>query len=112
MVISLFGVCFLMQASHGPYYTFFTIYLEKFGYSRTLIGQLWALGVMAEIGVFLLMPRLLSRFGARHLLLVPVALTTLRWIMIAGCPVIPPWSALPRSCMPPASASTTPCRFS
>jgi PPP family 3-phenylpropionic acid transporter len=86
MVLSFFGVSFLMQASHGPYYTFFTIYLENFGYSRTAIGQLWALGVIAEIGVFLLMPRLLSRFGARQLLLLATGLTTLRWLLIAVYP--------------------------
>jgi PPP family 3-phenylpropionic acid transporter len=87
MVVSLFSVCFLMQASHGPYYTFFTIYLENFGYSRTSIGQLWALGVIAEIGIFMFMPRLLSRFGARHLLLVATGLTSLRWLMIAVFPM-------------------------
>jgi PPP family 3-phenylpropionic acid transporter len=86
VVVSLFAVCFLMQASHGPYYTFFTIYLEHFGYSRTLIGQLWGLGVIAEIGVFLLMPRWLPRFGARPLLLLATGLTTVRWLLIAAFP--------------------------
>ncbi len=83
LVLSLLAVCFLMQASHGPYYAFFTLYLEDFGYSGTLIGQLWALGVLAEIGIFLLMPVLLPRFGARRLLLVAVSLTTLRWLLVA-----------------------------
>jgi PPP family 3-phenylpropionic acid transporter len=84
VVLSLLAVCFLVQASHGPYYAFFTLYLEDYGYSTTLIGQLWALGVLAEIGVFLLMPVLLPRFGARRLLLTAVALTILRWLLIAG----------------------------
>jgi PPP family 3-phenylpropionic acid transporter len=84
VVLSLLATCFLMQASHGPYYAFFTLYLENYGYSTALIGQLWALGVVAEIGVFLLMPVLLPRFGARRLLLVAVALTGLRWLLIAG----------------------------
>jgi MFS transporter, PPP family, 3-phenylpropionic acid transporter len=83
-VIALLLVCFLMQASHGPYYTFFTLYLEDYGYSRSSIGQLWALGVIAEIGVFLVMHRWLPRFGARQLLLVSLLLTTLRWLLIAG----------------------------
>ena len=84
VVLSLLGVCFLIQASHGPYYAFFSLYLEDYGYSTAVIGQLWALGVLAEIGVFLLMPRLLPRFGARNLLLVAVTLTSLRWLLIAG----------------------------
>lgn len=81
-VIAFFVVCFLMQISHGPYYTFFTLYMDQLGYSRTLIGQLWAVGVVAEIGVFLLMHRLLPRFGARVLLLVSIVLTIIRWLLI------------------------------
>lgn len=83
-VLALLLVCFLMQAGHGPYYTFFTLYLEDYGYSRTGIGLLWALGVVAEIGVFLVMHRWLPRFGARRLLLVSIVLTALRWLLIAG----------------------------
>jgi PPP family 3-phenylpropionic acid transporter len=83
-VLALLGVCFLVQASHGPYYAFFSIYLESHGYSTGVIGQLWALGVVAEIIVFLLMPRLLPRYGARRLLLFAVGLTSVRWLLIAG----------------------------
>ncbi len=81
-VLALLVVCFLMQASHGPYYTFYTLYLEEHAYSRTLIGQLWALGVIAEVGLFVVMHRLIGRFGLRALLLLSAALTTMRWIII------------------------------
>jgi PPP family 3-phenylpropionic acid transporter len=81
LVQSLLAVCFLVQASHGPYYAFFSIYMEDYGYPTATIGQLWALGVVAEICVFLLMPVLLPRFGARRLLIAAVALTTLRWLL-------------------------------
>lgn len=84
VVLSMLAVCFLVQASHGPYYAFFSLYLEDYGYSTTVIGQLWALGVIAEIGVFLLMPRLLPRHGPRRLLLYAVGLTALRWLLTAG----------------------------
>jgi PPP family 3-phenylpropionic acid transporter len=83
VVAALLLVCFLMQLSHGPYYTFFSIYLSDHGYSGGMIGMLWALGVIAEIGVFLVMHRLLPRFGVRRLLLASLALTTLRWILLA-----------------------------
>jgi len=83
VVLSLLGVSFLMQASHGPYYSFFSLYMEDIGYSTAVIGQLWALGVLAEIGVFLLMPVLLPRFGARRLLLIAALLTMLRWLLTA-----------------------------
>ena len=83
VVLSLLGVSFLMQASHGPYYSFFSLYMEELGYSTTVIGQFWALGVLSEIGVFLLMPVLLPRFGARRLLLIAALLTMLRWLLTA-----------------------------
>ncbi len=82
-VVSLLLVVFLIQASHGPYYTFYSLYLAANDYSETAIGQLWALGVVAEIGVFLKMHDWLPRYGARFLLLVATLLTTLRWILIA-----------------------------
>ncbi|TPW12522.1 MAG: MFS transporter PPP family 3-phenylpropionic acid transporter, partial [Halothiobacillaceae bacterium] len=85
-VVALFAVCFLAQASHGPYYTFYSIYLEGEGYSRTLIGLMWALGVIAEIGVFLVVHRLYGYVTLRNLLLVSLHLTTLRWLFIGLYP--------------------------
>jgi PPP family 3-phenylpropionic acid transporter len=82
-VVSLLLLCFLIQASHGPYYTFYSLYLAAHDYSETAIGQLWALGVVAEIVVFLKMYQWLPRFGARRLLLVATALTALRWLLLA-----------------------------
>lgn len=84
-VVALLIVCFLMQASHGPYYTFYSIYLQDHAYTRSAIGQLWALGVIAEIAVFLVMPRLVPRFGLRALLLSSLSLAVLRWLLIAYC---------------------------
>ncbi|WP_018993987.1 MULTISPECIES: MFS transporter [unclassified Thioalkalivibrio] len=85
-VIALFVACFFMQASHGPYYAFFTLYLEEAGFSRAVAGQLWALGVAAEVVLFLLMPRLILRFGAWFLVSVALVLTTLRWGLLAAIP--------------------------
>ncbi len=81
-VLTLLGGAFLMQMSHGPYYAFFSIYLEDHGYSSTQTGQFWALGVVAEIGVFLLMHRLLPRFGAVRLFQFSLLVTAVRWVII------------------------------
>ena len=64
-VFILLLVCFLMQVSHGPYYTFYTIYLEAHGYSRSLIGQMWSLGVIAEVVIFISLNKMIPRFGLR-----------------------------------------------
>ena len=82
VVLAFLVVCFLMLMSHGPYYTFYSIFLENHGYSRGMIGLLWAIGVMAEVIVFLMMHRLLLSVGARQLLLVTFLLTALRWVLI------------------------------
>ena len=82
-VVALLLAAFLIQMSHGAYYTFFSIYLEDLGYPRTAVGQLWMLGVVAEIGLFLMVYRLLSKFGAPRLLAMAMLLTALRWSLIA-----------------------------
>jgi MFS transporter, PPP family, 3-phenylpropionic acid transporter len=82
-IICFLVASFLLQLSHGPYYTFYTLYLvENYGYSSTAAGLLWALGVLAEVGIFLVMHRLLPVFSLRQLLLFSLLMTTCRWLLI------------------------------
>ena len=81
-VLAFFAVVGLMQLCHGPYYTFITLYLESLGYARGLIGQLWAVGVVAEILVFLVMARLLRHVSLRQVLIASLLLAVLRWILL------------------------------
>ncbi|HTT07295.1 MAG TPA: MFS transporter [Gammaproteobacteria bacterium] len=83
-VAALLAVCLLTQVSYGPYYNFYTIYLEEHGYARGVVGQLWALGVAAEVLLFLVMHRLLPWMPLRLLMLLSIAATTVRWLLIAG----------------------------
>ena len=83
IVIAFLLINFLLLISHGPYYTFFSVYLEAHQYSRTQTGLLWSLGVIAEVVVFLLMHRVLDRFTLRGIVLTSLALTVLRWLLIA-----------------------------
>lgn len=83
-VLAFLTACFLLQAGHGAYYGFYSIYTETLGYSKTLIGQLWALGVIAEVAVFLVMHRLLLRLGARNVLMISLLLAALRWYLIGN----------------------------
>ena len=85
-VLCLMVVCFTIQLTHSPYYGFFSIYMRDTGYSATLIGQLWALGVVAEVGIFMLMPALLSKCSAPALLSFSLVISALRWGLIAGFP--------------------------
>ena len=85
-VLGLLGACFLLQASHGPFYAFYSIYLQSYGYSGTAIGLLWAVALIAEIGVFLMMPRWLPRLGHRYLLVGAMVLGVIRWILVGRYP--------------------------
>lgn len=73
----------LLQLSFGPYYTFFSVYLDRLGYSNTAVGLLWSLGVIAEIIVFVFMHKILPAVGVRWLLLFSCAVATLRWLLLA-----------------------------
>jgi MFS transporter, PPP family, 3-phenylpropionic acid transporter len=83
-VLAFLLACFLMQLSHGIYYAFYSIHLETAGYSTAAVGRLWALGVIAEVLVFLVMHRLLDRYGARLVLLASLGLGVLRWLSIGA----------------------------
>ena len=85
-VFAFLLTCLLMQASHGPYYTFYTILLEDYGYSKTVIGALWGFAVLCEIGLFLLMSRILARVQLCQVLRACFLLAALRWLLIGWYP--------------------------
>jgi PPP family 3-phenylpropionic acid transporter len=72
----------LMTAAHGALYVFYSIHLVAQGYGKSLVGLLWTLGVVAEIVVFLLMPRISAWFSMRQILLACFALGVLRFLLI------------------------------
>lgn len=89
-VLLLLVLCFALQASHGTYYTFYTTYMSEHGYSLRVIEWLWAWGVIAEVMIFMIVPQLIHRFGARNLLLATLALAALRWWLTAQFPTHQP----------------------
>lgn len=85
-IICFLLASFLLQLSHGPYYTFYSLYLqEHYNYSSTATGLLWALGVLAEVAIFLVMPKIMHRFDVRSLLLATFLITAFRWYLIGYC---------------------------
>jgi PPP family 3-phenylpropionic acid transporter len=81
-VLAFFGACFCMTAAHGTLYVFYSIYLEEAGYSKTLIGALWTIGVLAEILLFSRLPQVMRRFSLCALLLASFACAVLRFLAI------------------------------
>jgi len=82
-VIAFLLAAFLMQLSHGAYYTFFSLFLQGHGYTNSWIGFLWALGVLAEVIVFLVIHRMFRWVSYKTVLLVSLLLAVVRWYVTA-----------------------------
>ena len=87
-VVGLLLTCFCMQASHGPYYAFYNLYMESYGYSSDIIGWFWGIGVIAEVVLLATMFKLFKRYSLRHLLIVSLILASLRWGLTALFPSV------------------------
>lgn len=81
-VWGLLAASFAMAAAHGALNIFYSIFLADHGYSKSMVGGLFSLGVVAEIAVFFFMPRVLRRFSLRHTLLLSFAVAVVRFVMI------------------------------
>lgn len=81
-VVFLLAAGLFMTAAHGALYVFYSIHLVAQGYGKALVGLLWTLGVVAEIAVFLLMPRIAVGVSMRRILLACFVLATLRFLLI------------------------------
>jgi len=69
----------LIQASHGVYYGFGTLNWQAQGYSETVIGWLWAEGVVAEIILFAFGVRLVGGMGPAKLIALGGLAGAVRW---------------------------------
>lgn len=73
----------LLQLSFGAYYGFFALYLIDLGYSGQTTGWLIALGVIAEVIIFLKAGKLIALVGVKRILVLSLLLTALRWYLLA-----------------------------
>ncbi len=73
---------FLMIFAHAAMYSFWSIYLEQLGYSRTAIGAIWSIGVLAEIALFAVQKRLFDRFRPLGLLGFSFMVCAIRFAMV------------------------------
>ena len=82
-IIGLLLCFFMMQFAHGAYNAFFSIFIVENGYSKSTVGWLWAVAVIAEIFIFLIMPRLFSRFRFNDFFLFCFVIAVLRFSLVA-----------------------------
>lgn len=81
-VRALLGAGFCMALAHGTLYAFLTLHLERAGYSVTMIGVFWTLGVLAEIVVFLYLPQLFRRYALSSILVASFACAVARFLAL------------------------------
>ncbi|MRW94138.1 MFS transporter [Duganella sp. FT80W] len=81
-VIAFFTSTALMVSAHTSLYTFYSLYLERNGYSKTVIGAMWSLGVLAEVILFYFQSHLFRRWGAMRMMYLALGIGVLRFLMI------------------------------
>ena len=75
---------FFHVLSHAGVYFFFSLYLDALGYSKTLIGVLWAVSVIVEIGWFFTQARWLPHLSLTGWLVLCSATMALRMGLTAA----------------------------
>ncbi|SDJ94418.1 MFS transporter, PPP family, 3-phenylpropionic acid transporter [Ferrimonas sediminum] len=97
----LFAFC--LNASHGAFFGFYVLYLQSLGISEGVAGVLVASGVVAEVALFALTPRLLRRVSLEWLMIACGMLALVRWYLTAE--MTSPWGQLPANLLHAASFS-------
>jgi MFS transporter, PPP family, 3-phenylpropionic acid transporter len=78
----------MVQASHAFFYGFSAIDWSHRGFSQSVIGGLWSIGVAAEITMFAVASRLSTRMTPLALLRLGAGAAVVRWIAMAADPPI------------------------
>lgn len=73
----------LHYAGHSTYDAFVSLHLIEIGFSKSLVGLAWTLGVAGEIVLLFLTPRLLKRFDPVRMLVVCATVAGARWLVLA-----------------------------
>jgi PPP family 3-phenylpropionic acid transporter len=81
----------LIQATHSYFYVAGTlIWTNNQQLSSTLSGNLWSIGVIAEVGFLIFLARWTERFAPETLILVGAVSAVIRWTALATLP--PVWA--------------------
>ncbi len=84
----------LIQATHSYFYVAGTlIWTNEQQLSATLAGNLWSVGVVAEVGFLIFLARWTERFAPETLILIGGLAAVVRWTALAALP--PVWLLYP-----------------
>ena len=79
----------LDQASHALYYAYGGLHWRQLGYSGTLIGEIWPIGIFAEILLMSISLHVFRVLGSTKLLILGALGCVLRWSLLAFDPPLP-----------------------
>jgi PPP family 3-phenylpropionic acid transporter len=79
LVGAFYASSFFMIAAHTGLYVFFSLYLDELGYGKDLIGFVWVVSVLCEIGWFYAQGRILRHVGLGRLWLLAMLAAALRF---------------------------------
>ena len=75
--------CGAIQSSHGIYYGFSTIYWKSIGLSETIIGALWAEGVVFEIILLAYFYKFKNYTSPKIFIIIAGVMAIIRWTLMA-----------------------------
>ncbi len=84
VVAWFFAGVFLTVLAHTSLYTFFSLYLDSLGYSKSAVGLIWALGVTIEIFWFWFQSRWVHSLTMHGWLVLAALVTALRLAAVAA----------------------------
>ena len=82
VVRAFFAIELILLFAHAPFYSFYSNYLKSHGFSTSMIGGLWSVGVIAEIIMFASAQFFFKRWGWRTLISACLVLTAIRWCLV------------------------------
>lgn len=71
----------LIEGSHAAYYGYSSLLFGRIGIADQLIGVLWAVGVIAEIGIFFVIGRVSGKIPALLMVQIGAVAAVVRWIL-------------------------------
>ena len=84
-----FASVFFTVLAHTSLYAFLSLYLVSLGYTKTEVGGVWAVGVVAEVAWFWFQGRWMARLSAHGWLVVAALVSALRFAVVAAYGAIP-----------------------
>lgn len=83
-IIALFLSVSLIWLSHGPYYVYFSLYLQGIGWNSMQTSLAWNIATIGEILLFLFFRRIQLKISLTLLLSISFFITIIRWLLLAN----------------------------